>query len=715
MKIVLSISLFFLLLPKHYALAQQKEISSLRAYQISEKIILDGELDEPAWQQAPFASDFIQRELNNGQPATEETRVVFLYDASTLYIGVWAYDSQPDEIIAKESKRDFRWGSDDNFEIILSTFNDNRNGYLFVVNPNGAIADVLITDEGAGFNKDWNAVWDAGVEVTDKGWFVEIAIPFSNLKFPEDDEQIWALNMERNIRRKNEQVLWQGWSRDYELEKISQAGKLVGLKGIHNRKFWELKPFVSTGVEQLRGRRIHSKYKIGGDVNYLLSPKMKLNFTVNTDFSQVESDREQINLSRFSLFFPEKRDFFLEGKNLFRFNLGRSAQTFYSRQIGLADRKEVPVLGGLRLTGKKGRTNLGLMTIQTGKKRGEPSTNFSVVRVKQDVLENSNVGFIVTSRKDKGHYNFLYGVDANYSTSKMFGNKNLDVGIAFSQSITQDSSNSNALGYRAYLSSINDLVEYDLSVSRITKDFNPEMGYLRRKNYKRIATELQFNPRPDFLPFARNLELKPIDMSYYLNDETNEMESFFYEWRPLGIEFKTGDFIEFNVQRFYDKLDEPFELIEQNFIPVGTYWYSRYEVQGSTYRGRPVFFRQSLSWGDFYTGQREEVAAQIGWNLGKFNMSADWQRNILKLGQAKLTTHEVGTRLEFAFNTHLYTTLFGQWNNEDDIARLDLRVNWIPKTGSYFYFVVNQEYSTVGTLSVLNTTVLSKLTWFFSV
>ena len=217
---------------------------------------------------------------------------------------------------------------------------------------------------------------------------------------------------------------------------------------------------------------------MGGDINYLVTPEMKLNLTLNTDFSQVESDREEINLTRFSLFYPEKREFFLEGKNLFEFSLGQDAQVFYSRRIGLSDRKQIPIIGGLRLVGKAGGTNLGVLSIQSAEKDSLPTTNFSVVRLKQDIFEQSNIGMILTSRYDGDHYNYVYGVDANYSTSEFLEDKNLEMGIAASQSYTQNKSNTNNLGYKAYISYPNDLVNFNLYTFTINKNFNPEIGLI---------------------------------------------------------------------------------------------------------------------------------------------------------------------------------------------------------------------------------------------
>lgn len=698
-----------------FVLGQSSKPNSITAYRITEKIEIDGDHDEDAWDEATYISNFTQRELDEGQPATEETRVAVLYNDTHLYIGVEALESNPEGIIAKESRRDFSWQSEDNFEIILGPFDDKRSGYLFVVNPNGAIADVLVTDDGAGFNRDWNGVWQAAVEIDDEGWFIEIEIPFSTLKFPDSDEQVWALNMERNIRRKNEQVLWQGWSRDYDLEKLSQAGTLTGLKGIRSATKWELKPYITAGIEKERGEKRKEKWDIGGDLNYQLSPIMKLNVTLNTDFSQVEADREEINLSRFDLFFPEKRDFFLDGKNLFEFNLGSSAQTFYSRRIGLKNRKEIPILGGARITGKAGDTNIGLLSIQEAEKDSLHSTNYSVIRVKQNILDQSNIGFIVTSKNNTKRHSLLYGVDANYRTSDLFENKNFAVGAAISQSFIKNEKNKDNTGYYAYATYPNDNIYFQLSTSRIMQNYNPEVGFLRRKDYKLYSSELELNPRPDWFSFIKSIPVKPFEIDYYISDSDNELESMEFEFSPIGVEFASGDAAEFNILRLFDKPTETFEIIDELFIPAAEYWYTRYEIAAETFEGRRLFSELQYSWGDFYSGERREFEINLGLNLHeRLNLSADWERNYIKLSSETFTTDEIGSRLEYAFNPTLNTSIFSQWNNEDEEMILNFRINWIPRAGSFFYFVVNQEYATGNTFSAINTTVLTKLTWLFS-
>lgn len=707
--------LVVILLPSG-AKAQRSYPDTLFVHFTEEKINLDGKLNEDCWKKAMHISNFTQRELNEGELATERTEVAIVYTTNVLYIGFWGYDDDPDKILAQKMERDFSWATDDNFEIIISTFNDNRNGYLFVTNPNGARADVLISNEGEGFNKSWNGVWDVATTRTQEGWFAEVEIPFSTLKFKNKENLVWGINFERNIRRKKEQIMWQGWYRIYELEKISQSGKLAGLQNIKAKNKVELKPYISGGVEQLEEENWQGRYKIGGDVNIDITPTLKLNLTVNTDFAQVESDKAQINLSRFSLYYPEKRQFFLEAKDLFQMDVGHRNQVFYSRRIGIQDEQEVPIIGGIRLFGKQNRTSIGAMSIQTVTKDSILTTNYSVLRVRQDIGQQSSVGAIVTSKFLNGRQNIVYGADFTYSTSKIFHDKNLIINGSFAQSQTSDSVNNSNSSYNFSLSYPNDWIEYDLAVVGIQQNFNPEMGFLRRNNYRMYYTELQFNPRPKFWPFFRNLNLKPFDINYYVNEKTNQLESIFYELRPFGFVTRSGEVTEFNLQLLFDKLDEPFELLDSVIIPAGEYWDKRWEAQLETFRGRKLSAEFFVNSGTFYTGKRTRLSTAGNLNINKhWNLSAEWNRNYLKFDAMNLITDEIGTRVIYAYNPKLNTSLFGQWNNEDDEVLLNFRINWIPKIGSDFYFVVNQVIETAhNTFKFTQTTLLGKLIWRFA-
>ena len=710
--------LILILLLSNNLFGQYSEPDTLQAILCNQPINIDGVLNESCWLKAPTIDNFTQREQNEGAPATERTQIAVVYNTHEIYFGIWCFDSEPDKISAQQMAHDFSWSSDDNIELMISTFNDNRNGYLFVTNPNGALADVWVGDEGKDFNKDWNGVWDVAVQRNDEGWFAEIVIPFSTLKFKKDSSQVWGINFERNIRRKKEQLLWQGWSRLYDVEKISQGGKLSGLNNIKQGKKIELLPYALGGLE-LSEDKPTTTSKIGGEINFDITPTLKLNFTINTDFAQVESDKQQINLTRFSLYYPEKRQFFLEGKNYYDMNIG-DINLFYSRRIGIYQNNVVPIIGGVRLFGKLNKTNIGIMSIQTAAIDSIPTTNYSIIKVKQDIFKQSSIGVILTQNYSDTHYNRVFGTDFTYSTSEVFGEKNLLVGGSIAISETKifgetDSLNSNNLAYNVFLSYPNDIVEYDLGFTTIEPNFNPEMGFTRRQNYQMLYTELQFNPRVKKLPFFRNLIFKPIDLNYYINEETKETESIFYEWRPFGFVSRSGEFFEFNVQHIFDKPTEGFELVDSVYIPAGRYWDNRLEIQFSTFRGRKISGEVEVSAGEFYTGHRQEIEVNIYYNLNKhLNIGIDWQTNYLQLPQKSFTTNELGGRIDYAFNPKLATNIYAQWNNEDQNVLINYRINWIPKIGSYFYFVINQEFDTSNGIKVKRTTILGKLIWRFA-
>ncbi|MEA3500993.1 MAG: DUF5916 domain-containing protein [Candidatus Marinimicrobia bacterium] len=698
--------------------AQHSKPDSLRAMFYKGQIKIDGNLDENCWNRIAGIENFTQREQNEGEPATEKTKVKVVYNKNEIYFGIWCFDSEPEKISAQKMARDFSWRSDDNFEIMISTFNDNRNGYLFVTNPNGAKADVLVGDEGKEFNKDWNGVWDVVTRITEDGWFAEMKIPFSTLKFKKEKSQIWGINFERNIRRKKEQLMWQGWSRLYDVESISQGGKLIGIENIEQGTKIEIKPYILSGYEFVDGETENTT-KIGGEINFDITPTLKLNFSVNTDFAQVESDRKQINLSRFSIYYPEKRQFFLEGNSYYKMNVDRT-RLFYSRRIGIDDGTKVPILGGGRLFGKLNKTNFGIMTIQTSEVDSIPSTNYSVVKVKQDIFKQSSIGGIVTQKYSKDHYNRVYGTDFTYSTTKFLDKKNLRVGGSFALSETKDfgeaeNLNHDNLTYSVFLNYPNDVVEYDFEFTTVQSEFNPEMGYRSRTNYQMFATELQFNPRFKKLSFFRNLIFKPIDINYYINNETKKTESVFYEWRPFGFVAKSGDFFEFNVQHEIDKPTESFELFGNDTIPAGNYWDNRLEIIMKTFGGRKISAFAIVSGGEFYTGHRQKIGLFPSFNINKhLNFELDWERNYIQLPEHSFTTDEFGGNIAYAFNPKLQTSLFAQWNNEDNNIVVNYRINWIPKIGSYFYFVINQEYDTENDFNLERTTIVGKLIWRFA-
>tara|TARA_R110000744_G_scaffold237369_4_gene354894 strand:+ start:88838 stop:90979 length:2142 start_codon:yes stop_codon:yes gene_type:complete len=697
--------------------AQTGPPNIIKAQHTGEAIKLDGRLDEPVWGKAIHISNFTQRELNMGEPATEKTEVAIVYSANSLYIGFWGYDSEPEKLVAREMKRDFEFDLEDNFEVIIDTYNDDRNGFLFVVNPNGARADVQVINNGESENGFWNGVWNAKSTVTDQGWFAEIQIPFSTLKFKTDvAKQRWGINFERNIRRKREQLLWQGWSRDSELELLNRAGTLVGLDSIINKDFIEVKPYAIGGGQFTPGIE-EGPLNAGGDINYLITPTLRMNLTFNTDFAQVEADRQQINLTRFPLFFPERREFFLEGQDFFDMGMGSTIIPFYSRRIGLTeDGSKVPIIAGARLLGKVNNSTLGILSMQTASRDSIPSTNYSVLSWRQDVLEQSSVGILSANKYENGRLHSTTGAYGLYSTSNFFGDKNLNIGAAFTQNYDSDDFDGKANAHRIYLSYPNDKVEFDMAWQRSATSFNPEVGFLRRDNFQEFYAELEWKPRPkNFSKWIRQFSFKGLDMNYFIYDDTKELLSFFYEIRPLGFETRSGEFFELNLQRRAEGLRGPFEIKDGITIAEGEYWYNRTEIQAATFGGRTWSVYTRLNWGEFFTGNSTESTYEASWRASRFlKIGANYEKNRVDLPEGKFDTDLIGNRIEYAVNPNLFGSLFSQWNSEDDEAIINFRLQWIPIIGADFFFIVNQVYDTSGTSwKQERTTILGKLIWRF--
>ena len=396
---------------------------------------LDGVLNEEEWLTAAVIDQFIQQEPSEGDPATERTVVRLLYDERALYLGVEAYDSIPNRVIATEMRRDSRQLFDeDNFQLILDTFDDSRSGYMFVTSPLGAKLEQQIAEEGEGgyrrssssinsnINLDWDGVWDVSAQRTDQGWIAEIAIPMVTMRFPDADRQVWGVNFMRNIRRKNEQVFWAPIPKGYDLTRVSLAGTMTGLGGVDRGMDLRITPYVLAGGRQDRtataGLNGSGFNDLGLDLKYGVASGMNLDVTLNTDFAQVEVDEQQVNLTRFPLFFPEKRDFFLENAGMFSVKSqgsGRLADLFFTRRVGLARGQPVPIIAGTRLTGKVERHNIAVMNIQTQDVGTRPGENFFVARYSRDIFARSKVGGIIINKEAIGgaHYNRTFALDTS--------------------------------------------------------------------------------------------------------------------------------------------------------------------------------------------------------------------------------------------------------------------------------------------------------------
>jgi hypothetical protein len=536
------------------------------------------------------------------------------------------------------------------------------------------------------------------------------------LKFSAANEQIWGINFERNIRRKREQVLWQGWSRDSTLDQVNRAGALTGLENLTRMKVFEFRPYLVAGAQKERDAGGTTMGDIGLDFSYLINPTVKLDITLNPDFAQVESDQMIVNLTRFSISLPEKRQFFLEAQNFFDFVLG-NARPFYSRRIGLFKGLETPIPIGGRFLGKMGRSTFGAMVLQTEKTATANSTNFSVLRYKRELGEQSSVGLLAIGAAQSGRFNGTGGVDALYSTSKLFGNKNFQFGGAFAATYTSDREAATGSAQRLFFDFPNDLIELSASWERAGKDFNPEVGFLGRSSYQIYSAKWRINPRPDFLPWIQKLQIKPIEISYYLDDLTRKMQSVYMEFRPMAVFFKSGESLEINIQRNAEDLTEDFEIRQGHVIRSGRYWTNRGEIQFSTFDGRPLVFGAGLNWGRFYNGTSTEWEGQAAWKLNKyFGLSLAYQRNDIRLPDGGFAIDEVVARLNFSLTPKLFGAAFAQWNNDEDKILFNFRVTWIPKPGASLYFVLNQFGDTLdphGNWRLNKTVAMLKFVWYF--
>ena len=381
-------------------------------------IRLDGVLDDEPWVDAPMAHDFIQNDPREGMPATYDTEVRVVYDDDALYFGVFAKDDQPGRIIVSDLKKDYNVDTSDGFRVVLDTFRDGRNGYVFAINPAGARWDAQMANEGRESNANWDGIWDVATRITETGWYAEIRIPYQTIRFS-GEMPTWGINFQRKIRRLNEDSYWSPIPRIWDLDRVSLAGTLEGTRGLRPGKDLRVKPYALSSSNTVAGRGTAGDFDAGLDVKYGVTTGLTLDLTVNTDFSQVEADEQQINLSRFSLFFPEKRDFFLENSGIFQFggavqgggigsNAGRQngaqdMRLFFSRRIGLSDTgSAIPILAGTRLTGRQGAYSVGVLNVQQREVETVPATNFTALRVRRDILANSDIGAMVLARQETG-------------------------------------------------------------------------------------------------------------------------------------------------------------------------------------------------------------------------------------------------------------------------------------------------------------------------
>ena len=661
-----------------------------------DEITIDGEMDEAAWQTAQPATDFVQRAPAEGQPASRPSVVRLLYDQEYLYVGAYLYDDRPDLIVVNDITRDSGAGRQDSFGVVLDTFRDRRNGYNLSISPLGSMRDTQFFNEGQDVNRNWDVVWHVETRIQEDGWTAEYAIPFKSLRFSRDQEQVWGVQFYRSIRRINESDSWMpipSRFRNYS-QRISYAGDLHGLEGVQPGKNLKIKPYLLGGVQHFASRDQGTEGDLdpGVDIKYGLTSGLTLDLTVNTDFSQVEADTQQVNLSRFPLFFPEKREFFLENTGNFRFEApgNNQALLFHSRRIGLANGLPVPILAGARLTGRAGPYYLGLMNIQTRSDRDIPATNFTVARVRRNILANSDIGgmFLNSQSQLPEDYNRSYGADVNF----LFFDRRLKAGGMLARTETPGRRGRDWLksAETAWDDGLFRVSGYFLDVQR---NFNPEVGFVRRPGNKILHGEvgLRFFQEPGSRLGRYIREMSPHLTSEQILLPGNSTETKLL--RPhFRVEFQDSGFFQIQYVQNFERLDEPFDITRRFTVPNGDYRFNEYSLRYSSNNSTAVSGNIEFRNGDFFHGTKQTVLLGATYRPNyRLTTSLSYQLNDIELPeQGAFTIHLVGVNLKYAFTSKAFVTAFVQYNNDTNRLSSNVRFRLIHRPLSDLYLVYNE-------------------------
>lgn len=673
-------------------------------------IVVDGTLDEPAWSAAATIGELVQRQPNPGTPPSERTDVRLLRDADNLYIGVVAHDSEPGRVIGTLMARDAGLAADDRIEILLDTFGDQRSAFYFATNPAGALVDGLAFSNGL-LNTEWDAIWQVRTTRTAQGWVAEFAIPFKSLSFPAGRE-IWGFNISRTIYRKLEEDRWSGARLETQFLQVSEAGSITNLGGLNQGIGLDVRPFLAGRWLHL-GRSGDDTFtrKPGLDLFYNITPSLKLTATFNTDFGETEVDARQINLSRFSLLFPEKRAFFLEGAGVFSFAstgpeppggipaTGADLFPLFTRQIGLLGESEVPIDAGVKLTGTVGRTDVGVLGVRTGDVRAGSrlvvgEKNFFVGRVKRNLFQQSYVGAIFTDGHPAlGRDGRTYGADIRLATSRFLGRpRNFIVNAFAARSANQGVSGRDwSYGFSAHYP--NDRFIAQIAYREVQEHFNPALGFVQRDNVRMLRLGASYNPRPKDLLNIQQLN-HDVFFTRFTRLDTNQVESWdlyvtWWDWH-----FKSGDNLHgmFDFNPTYERLFEPFELAPGVFLKTGEYRFTRFRSNVlSTAAKRPLSASINLMWGNYWSGKAEQVSTSLIYKLPpRFTISLSTNQTFARLPEGHFVTRIATSNINYAASPRLSWSNLVQFDNRSRNLGWQSRIRWTLKPGRDFFFAMNQ-------------------------
>ena len=706
--------------------------ATVRAVRLSEPLRVDGTLDEAVYDQTLPASGFIQQQPDEGVPATEQTDVWVLFDDENVYVGARIWEDEPEDAwIANDMRRDaFQIINNDNFTVGFDTFYDRRNGVAFIVNPIGGFFDYEISDEGSP-NNDWNPVWDVRTGRFDGGWTVEMAVPFRSLRYAGGRQQVWGIQFGRRQRRKNESTYLTPVpiSAGPGMFRLSAAATLVGLEAPPQDVRLEVKPY---GIGSLAtDRTADEPYTNRGDgtggvdVKWGVTQNLTADFTFNTDFAQVEVDQQQVNLTRFNLFFPEKREFFLESRGIFDFGAGanqlgrgggatgargegppgtRSGNSaplmFFSRRIGLAEQQTVPIRAGGRLTGKVGRVSLGALNIQTGDEAdvNALATNFTVVRLKADILRRSRIGGIFTRRSvatnalgadpEEPGANAVYGADASFAFYD-----NVTFNGYYARTRTAGRSGDDA-SYQGAFTYSGDLYGVQVDHLLVGRNFNPEIGFRPRHDFRRTYVAAQYSPRPRAIEAVRQFTLAG-DLDY-IESVAGQLETRAASVR-FSTELESSDRFNVDLLRNYELLVEPFDITTDVSIAPGEYRFQDLFLSYFMGEQRPVSGTAFVQQGRFYGGDitafgyrggRVEVTPQL-------SLEPTVEINRIDIPEGRFTVTLATSRVTHTFTPRMFLSGLLQYNSVSAELGTNVRFRWEYLPGSELFVVYNDLRNTM--------------------
>ncbi len=663
----------------------------LQVSEIAAGVEIDGRLTEPAWSLADSIADLTQSEPQEGYRPSGRTVVHVLTTGAEILIGVRADDPEPSRIVSFARERDAVLDDEDHIKIVLDTYRDGRSGYVFAVNPNGARYDALIVEQGKGENANWDAIWEAAAARTATGWSVEIAIPLKSLLFRPGLTQ-WGFNVERRIQRLQETDRWASPEPDYQVTQTSRAGRLTGLPRLELGLGLSVRPSVTGGgARDSAGASLRNRSHAGFDATQRLGPNTLGSLTVNTDFAETEVDSRRVNLTRFPLFFPEKRSFFLEGADIFEFGLGLGTSSgedsdllpFFSRRIGLLRGTEVPLRVGGKVNGRIGGTNFGALLVRTGDVDSLHSANtLGVVRLKQNVLWESSVGMIATVGDPEGFgHAWVVGPDLTYQTSRLQGDKNFLLGL-WGLAMDRDSLSGKKYSWGGKIAYPNDRWDLSLTYKWLGDAFQPSLGFVPRPGVQKLDLGMSFNPRPPrpiWTPFGR-VRVRQMFYEFFptlVTDLSGRWESYEVFITPVNWRLESGDRFEFNIDPRGERLVEPFEIADGVAIRPGSWHFTRFRLEGGLADKRRFSGQGTWWFGRFYDGHLDQFELTAAWRpTALFIVELTGERDVGRMPEGDFTQDLIGTRLRLNFSPDLQLTSFLQYDTESHLFGTNTRLRW---------------------------------------